>query len=220
METLLITFTVGALIGVVIAWLYFRTATAVIKERIATQAKLSEAFRALSAEALQNNNQSFLDLAKTSLGQFQEAARGDLTNRQQAIDELVKPIKDSLAKVDTTVHALEVGRASAYSALTEQVKSLAETQKHLQAETGNLVKALRAPATRGRWGEMHLRRTVEMAGMVEHCDFCEQQTFQGEDGRLRPDMTIYLPGGRRIIVDSKTPLSAYLDGIEADTASV
>jgi DNA recombination protein RmuC len=219
METALIPFTVGAAIGVVIAWFYFRTTTAVMKERIATQAKLAEAFRALSAEALQNNNQSFLDLAKTALGQFQEAARGDLTNRQQAINELVKPIKESLAKVDTTVQALEVGRASAYSALTEQVKSLAETQKYLQAETGNLVKALRAPATRGRWGEMHLRRTVEMAGMVEHCDFCEQQTFQGEDGRLRPDMTIYLPGGRRIIVDSKTPLGAYLDGIEADTAA-
>jgi DNA recombination protein RmuC len=220
METLLIPFIVGAVVGAVIAWLYFRTLTAVMKERIATQASLSEAFRALSAEALQHNNQSFLDLAKTALGQFQEAARGDLSNRQQAIDDLVKPIKDSLAKVDTTVQALEVGRASAYSALTEQVKSLAETQKHLQAETGNLVKALRAPATRGRWGEMHLRRTVEMAGMVEHCDFCEQQTFQGEDGRLRPDMTIYLPGGRRIIVDSKTPLGAYLDGIEADTVAV
>lgn len=216
---------IGFLAGAFFAWLYFRAnmaaRDAAAAEKLAivndAQARLTDSFRALSAQALQNNNQSFLDLAKTALGQFQEAARGDLTNRQQAIDELVKPIKDSLAKVDTTVQALEVGRASAYSALTEQVKSLAETQKHLQAETGNLVKALRTPATRGRWGEMHLRRTVEMAGMAEHCDFCEQQTFEGEDGRLRPDMTVYLPGGRRIVVDSKTPLAAYLDGIESDS---
>ena len=216
---------IGFLAGAFFAWLYFRAnmaaRDAAAAEKLAivndAQARLTDSFRALSAQALQNNNQSFLDLAKTALGQFQEAARGDLTNRQQAIDELVKSIKDSLAKVDTTVQALEVGRASAYSALTEQVKSLAETQKHLQAETGNLVKALRTPATRGRWGEMHLRRTVEMAGMAEHCDFCEQQTFEGEDGRLRPDMTVYLPGGRRIVVDSKTPLAAYLDGIESDS---
>jgi DNA recombination protein RmuC len=181
------------------------------------QERLADAFRALSADALQTNNQAFLDLAKTALGQFQESARGDLASRQQAIDELVKPIRDSLAKVDTTVQSLEVGRASAYAALHEQVKSLAETQKHLQAETGNLVKALRAPATRGRWGEMHLRRTVEMAGMAEHCDFCEQLTLEGEDGRLRPDMIVSLPGGRRIVIDSKTPLSAYLDAIEAET---
>jgi len=226
---------IGLIAGAFVAWLYFRANVAVLKERMEAQGaaaagklallndaqtQLADAFRALSAQALQHNNQSFLDLARTALGQFQEAARGDLINRHQAIDELVKPIKESLAKVDTTVQSLEVGRASAYSALTEQVKSLAETQKHLQTETGNLARALRAPATRGRWGEMHLRRTVEMAGMAEHCDFCEQQTFEGEDGRLRPDMTVYLPGGRRLVVDSKTPLAAYLDGIEADSETM
>jgi DNA recombination protein RmuC len=224
----------GLALGLVLAWLYFRSEIAVLNNRLAAeraaaadrlaivqdaQTKLTDSFRALSAEALQTNNQAFLDLARTALGQFQESARGDLSSRQQAISELIKPIRESLAKVDTTVQAMEVGRASAYSALHEQVKSLADTQKHLQAETGNLVKALRAPVTRGQWGEMHLRRTVEMAGMAEHCDFCEQQTFQGEDGRLRPDVIVSLPGGRRIVVDSKTPLAAYLDAIEAETES-
>ena len=230
-----ISLTAGVALGIVLAWLYFRSEVAVLNSRLAAeraaaveklavvedaQARLADSFRALSAEALQTNNQAFLDLAKTALGQFQESARGDLASRQQAITELIKPIRESLAKVDTTVQAMEVGRASAYAALHEQVKALADTQRHLQAETGNLVKALRAPATRGRWGEMHLRRTVEMAGMAEHCDFCEQQTFEGEDGRLRPDMIISLPGGRRIVVDSKTPLAAYLDAIESDSEQV
>jgi DNA recombination protein RmuC len=235
MVTAVISAVAGLALGVLLAWLYFRSEVAVLTNRLSSeraaaadklatvqdaQAKLENAFRALSAEALQTNNRVFLDLAKTALGQFQESARGDLAGRQQAIDELVKPLRESLIKVDSSVRSLEVGRAAAYSALHEQVKSLAETQKTLQAETGNLVKALRAPATRGRWGEMHLRKAVEMAGMIEHCDFSEQKTFDGEDGRLRPDMIISLPGGRRIVVDSKTPLAAYLDAVEADCETV
>jgi DNA recombination protein RmuC len=161
------------------------------------QAKLLESFRALSAEALQANNQMFLDLADTALAK-----------RQVAIDELVRPLKDSLTKVDGKIHELETARVSAYSLLTSQLQSLA-------TETTSLVRALRAPATRGQWGELQLRRAVEMSGMVEYCDFRVQQTLYGEDSRLRPDMVVMLPNGRRMVVDSKTPLAAYLDAIEA-----
>jgi DNA recombination protein RmuC len=179
------------------------------------QRKLAESFKALSAEALRSNNQSFLDLAKTSLEKFQESARGDLDKRQQAIIELVKPVKDSLDKVDGKIQELEKAREGAYQGLTEQVKSLFETQRELRGETANLVKALRAPVVRGRWGEIQLRRVVEIAGMVDHCDFFEQQSTESETGRLRPDLVVRLPGGKSIVVDSKTPLAAYLEAVDA-----
>lgn len=179
------------------------------------QAKLSDTFSALSANALRNSQQSFLDLAKTTLEKFQESARDDLYQRQQNIVDIVAPVKESLDKVDAKIHELEISRAGAYEGLKQQVMTLAETQQMLRAETSNLVKALRSPNARGRWGEIQLKRVVEMAGMVEHCDFCEQESVTMEEGRLRPDLTVKLPGGRTIVVDSKVPLDSYLDSIEA-----
>lgn len=178
------------------------------------QAKLSDAFRALSAEALTSNTKSFIDIARATLAHFQEAAKSDLDSRQKAIGELVAPLRDSLDKVDTKIRQLESARASAYSSLTEQVRQLATSQAQLQSETSKLVNALRSPVVRGRWGEVQLRRVVEMAGMVGYCDFRQQATIATEDGRLRPDMIVRLPNDRLIVVDSKAPIDAYYQSIE------
>ncbi len=203
-----------------------RLETTLQKERTAVEEKLalvgeaqtalSDAFKALSADALKSNNQSFLDLAKTTLEKFQEAAKGDLEKRHQAIEQLVKPVAESLGKFDAQVQELEKTRVGAYKALLTQVDSLGSAQAQLQKEAANLVKALRAPSVRGRWGEMHLRRVVEMAGMVNYCDFSEQQSVDTEEGRQRPDMIINLPGGKSIVVDAKTPLAAYLDSLDVE----
>ena len=182
-----------------------------------TRESFAHAFKALSTEALASNNQSFLELAHATLGKFQEGAKGELAKREQAIVELVAPVKTGLEKFEQQIRLVEQGRVNAYATLTEQVRSLAESQGQLKPETANLVKALRAPQTRGRWGELQLKRVVEMAGMLDHCDFYEQQSVQGNDdeGRLRPDMIIRLPGGKNIVVDAKAPLAAYLDALEA-----
>jgi len=185
---------------------------AVINE---AQRKLSDAFKALAAEALKSNNQSFLELAKATLETFQESAKGDLEKRQEAIDQLVKPVKESLEKVDSKILDLEKAREGAYRGLREQVSSLLKSQTELRSETSNLVKALRRPQVRGRWGEIQLKRVVEMAGMLDHCDFYEQQSTDTEEGRLRPDMLVRLPGNKNVVVDSKAPLAAYLDAVEA-----
>lgn len=176
--------------------------------------KLADAFKALSAEALRSNNQSFLELARTLLEKYQEGAKGDLEGRQKAIDQLVKPLRESLDKVDARIAELEKARAGAYAGLTEQLQSLTATQLRLQQETGQLVRALRAPTVRGRWGEIQLRRVVELAGMVEHCDFVQQQATDTERGKLRPDMIVRLPNQRNVVVDAKAPLQAYLDALE------
>ncbi len=177
--------------------------------------KLSDTFKALSAEALQSNNQAFLDLAKTTLERTQEAAKGDLELRQQAIADLMRPVTESLAKVDNQIQSLETARAGAYAGLTEQVRSLVESQVQLRSETTRLATAFRAPSVRGRWGEIQLKRVVEMADMLEHCDFYSQPVATTDEGRLRPDLLVRLPGGKNILVDAKTPLDAYLNASEA-----
>ena len=177
--------------------------------------QLLESFQALSNEALKQNNQAFLNLARVSFETLQAKAEGDLSQRQQAIDSLVKPLHDSLQRYDEQMRLLEQSRQSAYGGLDQHLKSLAESHQRLQQETGNLVKALRAPTVRGQWGEITLKRVAELAGMVDHCDFVEQETVTGDEGRFRPDMVVQLPGGRQIIVDAKTVLAAYLDAHEA-----
>ncbi len=198
-----------------------RRATA---EKVATleeaRQSLADAFKALSADALQRNNQSFLELARATLEKYQEGAKGELEKRQQAIGELVAPVKATLEKFEQQVQTVEKSRVDAYATLTEQVKALAESQGQLKLETANLVKALRAPQTRGRWGELQLKRVVEMAGMLDHCDFFEQESVGAEDGQLRPDMVVRLPGGKNIVVDAKAPLAGYLEALETQDDAV
>ena len=185
----------------------------------AARDSFADAFKLISADALEKNNQSFLELARATLETQQAAAlasaRSDLDKRQLAIGELVAPVKTSLEKFELQIQGIEKTRIDAYATLSEQVRAMAEAQGALRLETGNLVKALRAPQTRGRWGELQLKRVVEMAGMLDHCDFFEQASTSTEDGRLRPDMVVRLPGGKNIVVDAKAPLAAYLEALEA-----
>ena len=185
----------------------------------AARDSFADAFKVISSDALAKNNQSFLELARATLEAQQAAAlasaKTDLDKRQLAIGELVAPVRTSLEKFEQQIQGIEKSRIDAYATLTEQVRAMAEAQGALRMETGNLVKALRAPQTRGRWGEIQLKRVVEMAGMLDHCDFFEQESTNTEDGRLRPDMIVKLPGGKNIVVDAKAPLAAYLDALEA-----
>jgi DNA recombination protein RmuC len=197
----------GAIVGAAAMWLAMRASAA-------DRARARDAFAALSAEALHRNNEAFLQLAHTKLGELHHAAAGDLDARRQAVDELVRPLRDSLARVDGTLREVELARTGAYAALLEQVKAMAEAQHRLQAETGHLAKALRAPNVRGRWGEIQLRRVVEMAGMTAYCDFEEQVGVATPDGLLRPDLVVRLPGGKTVVVDAKAPLAAYLDAVD------
>lgn len=199
---LLIAFIAGLAVGVILMWVM--------------RGAFADTFRALSAEALQKNNQAFMDLAKTQLEMQQQKVQGELEQRQQAIGELVTPIKSTLDSFAQQVQGLEKSRIDAYATLFEQVRALADSQGQLRKETANLVRALRAPHARGRWGELQLKRVVEMAGMLDHCDFYEQESAATEDGRLRPDLIVRLPGGKQLVVDAKAPLAAYLDAIEAE----
>ncbi len=181
------------------------------------QVKLSDTFKALSADALKSNQEQFLQLAKTSFTAQQESAVGDLDKRKVAVEQLVKPVATTLEKVEQRIGELEKARENAYASLKQQVQHMAEAQLGLQKETSQLVKALRQPTGRGQWGEMQLRRVVEMAGMQEHCDFQTQVNTTDNDGKsLRPDLVVSLPGGQKIVVDSKAPMAAYLDALETN----
>jgi DNA recombination protein RmuC len=178
--------------------------------------ELADAFKSLSAQALDSTSSTFLKLAKAELGQFQERAQSDLKERQLAVDALVQPIKESLTKVDGKLGELERTRIDAYSSLNEQLRNLAETAlPQIHKATASLASAMRQPTVRGRWGELQLKRVVELAGMLEHCDFVEQPSGESADARQRPDAIVTLPGGAQIIIDAKVPFTAYLDAHEA-----
>ena len=179
--------------------------------------KLSDTFKALSADALRGASAQFLHLAKSTLALQTEEAKGDIEKRKTAIESLVKPVAESLGKFELPgIGEIEKLREGAYSELKEQVRALGEGQLGLQKETASLVKALRQPTGRGQWGEMQLRRVVELAGMQEHCDSTLQTNTTTDEGkRLRPDLIVKLPGEKTIVVDSKTPMDAYLNALEA-----
>jgi DNA recombination protein RmuC len=179
------------------------------------QEALKETFAALSQDALKHNTGEFLRLAEQNLKHFHQLANSDFDKREQSIEHLIKPIREALNKTEEQVRRMEHDRKEAYGTLTEQVKQMADTQSVLQKETRNLVQAFRRPEIRGQWGELTLRRLAELAGMVEHCDFYEQEHITTEDGPLRPDMVVRLPGEGIIVVDAKTPMDAYLDAVEA-----
>jgi DNA recombination protein RmuC len=224
----------GAAGGALLTWLIVRARAGAQRarleatlahERAAADEKISlltdvevrfrETFQALSGEALRQNNQSFLELARTRLGTFQEVALQDLAGRQQAIDALLAPMRETLGNVDRTLKQVETARARDQATLVEQLRGMVDVSQRLQVETSNLTTALKSPTVRGRWGELQLKRVVELADMVAHCDFTEQTSTTTEDGRLRPDLIVRLPGGHNIVVDAKVPLSAYLEALEA-----
>ena len=191
------------------------SAAALDAERIG-EARLRDTFAALSGEALARNNEAFVQLAEARLREVSTAAGGDLASRQQAIENMVAPLRETLGKVETQIREVERGREGAYASLLQQVATMRQTSEQLRTETAQLVTALRAPQIRGRWGELQLRRVVESAGMLEHCDFTEQATSTSEDGVvLRPDLVVHLAGGKNVVVDSKVAFSGFLEASEA-----
>jgi DNA recombination protein RmuC len=177
--------------------------------------RMQEVFRGLSAEALRENQKSFLDLAQERWARSAENARSDWEARERAVAALVAPLRESLQSMDAKVTDLERNRAGAYEGLREMMGVMDETQRGLRAETGRLVQALQSPVVRGRWGEIQLRRVVELAGMLAHCDFVEQDSVESPDGKQRPDLRVMLPGGHSVVIDSKVPLLAYLEAVQA-----
>lgn len=178
-----------------------------------------ESFAAMSRDALERNNRAFLDLAQTKLGEFQQSARVELDGRHKAIADLVQPLKESLARVDGTLQEVEKDRAGSNAKLDEQLRTLAHTQQSLQVETNKLVRALRSPNQRGRWGEVQLRSVVERSGMVPYCDYVEKESVSSDGRRLTPDMIVRLPNGACIVIDSKVPIDAYLSAAETQEDS-
>ena len=191
-----------------------RLESALAQERD-SETRLSNAFKALSAEALKSSNESFLELARTTLEKYQQGAKHELDSKAKSMEEFVKPLKESLAKVNTQIEEIEKTRRQDYGALSQHLAGLRSETTLLNAETQNLTNALRTPIVRGRWGEIQLRKVVELAGMLEYCDFVEQPVVEGNDGRLRPDLVVNLPGGKNVVVDSKVPLEAFLKAGEA-----
>ena len=224
--------TVGLAIGLLIGWLASRPEHARLKaglekdqavhaERLQAfeeaEGKLRDAFRALSAEALTTNNQAFLDLAETRLREARTQASADLDARKHAVETLLAPIAKTLDQVDREIKESERRRLETGAQLLQRIASLDTTGQDLRAQTGRLVDALKRPGVRGRWGELQLRRVIELAGMVEHCDFDEQPTIGAVDSdrRMRPDVIVTLPGGKHIVIDAKAPLDAYLRALDA-----
>lgn len=218
-------FAAGAALGGLVLWLVGRARSARLEatleqerrsatDRIATleksEARLSDTFKALSGDALRSNNEAFLTLAKSTLEKYQEGAKGDLEQKRKEVDAVIKPIAESLEKVNTQIAELEKIRRQDYGGLAEHLKNLKLETAALNSETRNLGNALRKPMVRGRWGEIQLERVVELAGMMDHCDFDRQATTHTEDGRLRPDLVVHLPGGKTIVVDAKAPIESYL----------
>ncbi len=189
-------------------------------DKIKDRDDLAALFGHLSSEALKSNNDTFLKLAQEKLKQFQISAQNNLTEKEKAISELLKPVREALSKTEQQIREIEKERKHSFGELSQQIKSLAEAQESLQSETRNLVTALRRPEVRGKWGELTLKRVVELAGMVEHCDFDEQRQIGDQDRLSRPDMLVHLPDERQIVVDAKTPLDAYLNAIEAQDEAV
>jgi DNA recombination protein RmuC len=180
-----------------------------------SDARLRASFDSLAGETLRANSELFLRLAHEALGRDQALAQGNLKERETAIAQLIEPLRTALDRTEQQTHALERERQEAYTALRTQIDSLASGQTQLQRETRNLVTALRRPEVRGRWGELTLRRLVELAGLSEHCDFTEQLHLFGQEGALRPDLVVHMPDSRDLVVDVKTPLDAYLEALEA-----
>jgi DNA recombination protein RmuC len=181
------------------------------RNRASQDDQLRNAFQALAATTLKTSTDEFLKLADQKIGNVHREATIDLTRRQQELGSLVTPIKDTLVQVDAKLKEVERTRIDDSASMKSLLNLVGHTQQQLQQETQNLVRALRSPGVRGQWGEVQLRKVVELAGMLKHCDFDQQPTIFTEGGRLRPDMTINLPGGRSIVVDAKAPLEAFLD---------
>lgn len=191
-----------------------RLRTHLLEESEALKKQLADHFANLSGQALEQNSKRFLQLAEQNLRQYQEGAKADLSKREQAIEGLVKPIREQLTRTEQQIRQIEKERREAYGSLASQLRGVAETQTRLQSETSNLVQALRRPEVRGQWGELTLKRVVELAGMVNHCDFFEQETRSTEGVSSRPDMIVRMPDAREIVVDAKTPLDAYITAIQ------
>ena len=217
--------------GFLVAWLIARSRVSSLKTELRltregaeehlrlindVKGSMEDAFKALSSDALRASSTQFLEIARLELGRLQAEARAELEKRQEAVAHLVSPIRESLERFEGQVHKLESIRQEAYVELREQIRHLSAGQDNLRAETGNLVKALRSPIVRGRWGEIQLKRVVEIAGMLSYCDFVEQESVSTEDGRLRPDLIVRLPGDKSVVVDAKAPLQAFLDSIETE----
>ncbi|MES2272624.1 MAG: DNA recombination protein RmuC [Chlamydiota bacterium] len=184
------------------------------REKVA-QHQMHEAFKALSFEVMEKSGRTFLNLATTSLEKYQEGAKADLENRQKAIDASLQPLKESMKALDQHQRELEKRREGAYASLSKQIEGMVLSEKDLRQETARLVQALRSPQMRGSWGQVHLRRVVELAGLINQCDFYEQKTLETDGKILRPDLIVRLPGQRQIAIDAKTPLDAYLDATDA-----
>ncbi|MDX1443000.1 MAG: DNA recombination protein RmuC [Gammaproteobacteria bacterium] len=220
----------GLLLGSLVTWLLRQRRVHELERELAKheardesadaeQQRLQAVVDRLAREALKQNNESFLQLAEQNLKKFQSEANADLEKREKAVEQLVKPIQDALKKTESQISEIERERHRAFGSITEQLKNLSETQQRLHGETANLVKALRRPEVRGQWGELTLRRLAELAGMVDHCDFYEQENQNTDAGSLRPDMIVRLPDERELIVDVKTPLDSYMNAMEATSDS-